>query len=562
MFVDEATIQAIGGDGGNGCLSFRREKYVPRGGPNGGDGGDGGSVILRADGGTSTLLAFRFQRLYRADRGRHGEGSNKKGRSGEDRVVRVPVGTVVLDEDGLAVLADLDRDGAVFVAARGGRGGRGNARFATSTHQAPTRHDPGEPGESRQLRLELKLLADVGLVGLPNAGKSTLISRISAARPKIADYPFTTLDPHLGVVDGGDGRSFVVADIPGLIEGAHLGAGLGQRFLRHVERCSLLVQLIDPLDPETDPVRAAEVVEREIASYRAALGDRPRWLVATKADTLSDRARLDGLRAHAADAGRPLFVISAVSGEGVGDLVRAMAEAVSHRERRVESSHFEVVAVLGGTFDPVHRGHLELAEEVRRRTGLDRLLLVPGAIPPHKRHAPVTPAWHREAMLRLAVRGRPGIELCTAELESGGVSYTVETLRELRDHGTGSTPVFVLGMDSLEELPTWRDYRGLIREFDLVVVDRPGAGPPDRCVDPEIAARLVEVGEASGRGWFARQDLGAGGRIFHVRLPPMPVSSSEVRARIARGEEIGDLVPPDVARYILEHGLYAEEGIR
>jgi GTP-binding protein len=321
MFVDEASITVIGGDGGDGCVSFRREKYVPRGGPDGGDGGGGGSVILVATENVSTLLEYRYRRRFRAERGQHGQGSNKTGRTGEDVELRVPVGTIVLDEDGLERIADLVEPGQRFTAARGGRGGRGNARFATATRQAPTRHEPGGPGEERTLRLELHLLADVGLVGFPNAGKSTLLSRISAARPKIADYPFTTLEPHLGVVDRGDHRSFVVADIPGLIEGAHRGAGLGLRFLRHVDRCRLLLHLVDPLDPLREPVEGILAVDHELRCHRSELADKPQILVVTKADAAPDPGRVESVRSHAARVGRPVHVISAVSGAGLPALI-------------------------------------------------------------------------------------------------------------------------------------------------------------------------------------------------------------------------------------------------
>jgi GTP-binding protein len=326
MFVDEATITASGGDGGNGCLSFRREKYVPKGGPDGGDGGHGGSVILVADEGVSTLLAFRYRTLFRAKRGQHGLGSNKTGRTGDDLVVRVPVGTVVLDEDGVVVLADLTKEEERFVAARGGDGGRGNARFATATNRAPTRHEPGWPGEKRILRLELKLLADAGLIGFPNAGKSTLISRISAARPKIADYPFTTLQPHLGVVDRGDYRSFVVADIPGLIEGASDGAGLGHRFLRHVERCRLLLHLVDPADQSRDPVEGIETLNRELRNYSSDLAVKPQMLVLTKADIVQDLEPVERLQCRAAELGLPCLSVSAVSGEGLDILIGRVGE--------------------------------------------------------------------------------------------------------------------------------------------------------------------------------------------------------------------------------------------
>jgi len=339
MFVDEASITVEGGDGGRGCMSFRREKFVPHGGPDGGDGGHGGEVVLVADEGVSTLIHFRYRPLLRAKRGQHGQGSDKTGRSGPDLVIRVPVGTVVFDEDRIQLLADLSHAGDRFVAARGGRGGRGNARFKSSVNRAPTRHDPGEVGEDRVLRLELKLLADVGLLGFPNAGKSTLVSRISAARPKIADYPFTTLEPSLGVVDCGDYRSFVVADIPGLIEGAHLGAGLGDRFLRHIERCRLLLHLIDPTAPDRDPVADIETINGELAGYGKHLTEKPQIIVLTKADAVQDPTHSRAVQEYADSRKLPWLVISAVTGDGLKELihkVRARLDETPRTEERDE----------------------------------------------------------------------------------------------------------------------------------------------------------------------------------------------------------------------------------
>jgi len=333
MFVDHARIFVSAGGGGNGCMSFRREKYVPRGGPDGGDGGDGGSVVLLADPNLSTLVPFRYQRLFRARRGQHGMGSNCHGRSAEDLVVNVPPGTQVLEEASGAVLADLRKAGDRFVVARGGRGGRGNARFATSTHQAPRRADKGEPGAELWLTLELKLLADVGLIGFPNAGKSTLISRISDAHPKIADYPFTTLTPHLGHVPVDESFSFVVADIPGLIEGAAGGAGLGTRFLRHVERTRLLLHLVE-VSPEaqTSPLERLRIIDKELAASPGRLADKPMMIIATKIDTLgpagSPDASSEGLAAlerHCVERGLDFAAISAVTGQGVDTLIQRVA---------------------------------------------------------------------------------------------------------------------------------------------------------------------------------------------------------------------------------------------
>jgi len=329
LFIDEVRILVKAGDGGNGCLAFRREKYVPRGGPSGGDGGRGGDVILTATEHANTLLQFRFNPEHKAERGRHGEGSNRTGADGASREVQVPVGTVVYDDATGERLYDFTRPGETFTVARGGRGGRGNARFATSTHQAPTEHEPGRPGEEKRLRLELKLLADAGLVGFPNAGKSTLISRISAARPKIADYPFTTLEPNLGVVQLPNFRSFVVADIPGLIEGAHQGAGLGIQFLRHIERTRLLVHLVDVSDATgREPVRDFEIVLQELASFSQDLAAKPMILVASKIDAAQDGARIAALRDLARERGLEFFEISSVTGQGIDALKFAMAERV------------------------------------------------------------------------------------------------------------------------------------------------------------------------------------------------------------------------------------------
>jgi len=332
MFIDEVRIYVKAGDGGNGCMAFRREKYVPRGGPSGGDGGRGGDVVLVSNEHVNTLLHLRFNPEHKAERGRHGEGSNRTGHEGHGAEVEVPVGTIVYDESTGERLHDFTQPGERFVVALGGRGGRGNARFATSTHQAPTEHEPGKPGEERRVRLELKLLADVGLVGFTNAGKSTLISRISAARPKIADYPFTTLAPNLGVVKLDDFRSFVVADIPGLIAGAHLGHGLGIQFLRHIERTRLLVHLVDVSETSgREPVEDFETVMRELESFSPELAAKPMLVVASKMDAAQDAARVESLRRLSADKGLEFFEISSATGQGLDALRFAMAHRVLAR---------------------------------------------------------------------------------------------------------------------------------------------------------------------------------------------------------------------------------------
>jgi GTPase len=358
MFADEAKIIVRGGDGGNGCMAFRREKYVPRGGPSGGDGGNGGAVYLEANPNDNTLLRYRYNREFRAERGRHGEGSKCHGRTGVDTILPVPVGTVVYDAESGEQLFDITEPGQRFRAARGGHGGRGNGNphFIRPWHQAPTEHEEGRPGEERHLRLELKLLADVGLVGFPNAGKSTLISRISAAKPKIAAYPFTTLEPHLGVVSAdpdaapGMGRTFVVADVPGLIEGAHEGAGLGIRFLKHLERTRLIAHLLDTSDAnDRDPIRDFEIIENELGAFSPRLAEKPMIVVATKLDATTNREHLEALRKFAAQRGLEFHAVSSASGEGIVELVRSMANALdripklpAHPEETRESEQSRV----------------------------------------------------------------------------------------------------------------------------------------------------------------------------------------------------------------------------
>ncbi len=340
MFVDEVDIHVIAGSGGNGCLSFRREKFVPRGGPDGGDGGAGGSVYVKAIATKNTLVDFRYHPEFKARRGQHGQGSNRTGQTAPDLDVTVPIGTLVYDKsDGAQrLLADLAEEGQRVLVARGGRGGRGNARFVSSTNRAPRRTEPGEDGEEKFLRLELKLLADVGLIGFPNAGKSTLISRISAARPKIADYPFTTLVPNLGVVSLSDGRSFVVADVPGLIKGAHEGHGLGDRFLRHVERTKVLVHLVDVSGASgRDPVEDFDTIQQELQLFDRRLAEKPQIVAANKVDALDDPAALKRLTRHVRARKLPMMQISGVRGDGLPELLEAAWREIAHA-RVVESA--------------------------------------------------------------------------------------------------------------------------------------------------------------------------------------------------------------------------------
>jgi GTP-binding protein len=349
VFVDEVDIHVEAGHGGAGCLAFRREKFVPRGGPSGGDGGLGGSVFVIASPHTNTLINFRFHPEFSAERGDHGQGSNRTGRNGEDLELAVPIGTLVYEKTGdadhpLRLIADLAEQGRRVLVAKGGRGGLGNAHFATSTNRAPRKVQPGESGEIKDLRLELRLLADVGLVGFPNAGKSTLISRISAARPKIADYPFTTLTPNLGVVQLSDDRSFVVADVPGLIEGAHRGLGLGHQFLRHLERTKVLVHLVDVSSASgRDPVEDFETVRRELELFDPAFASKPQLVAANKMDAADDGQRVKDLEKRAKKLRLPFFKISGVTGHGLPALLEAMwAHLAAAQERHAAGVHAEL----------------------------------------------------------------------------------------------------------------------------------------------------------------------------------------------------------------------------
>ncbi len=337
-FVDEADVEVHAGKGGAGCVAFLREKYRPKGGPSGGNGGDGGSVIVRADTALSTLQDFKFQPIQRAKNGEPGRGKDQHGKNGEDKIILVPVGTQVRDRDSGELLADLTADGAETIVAQGGRGGRGNMMFKSSTNQAPRYAQPGTPGEDRRIRFELRLLADVGLVGFPNVGKSTFISRISAARPRVADFPFTTLVPNLGVVRISDVESFVVADIPGLIEGAHEGQGLGDRFLRHISRTAILVHLLDAGGVSgRDPLEDFEVINGELERFDRRLAGKPQIVVANKTDLLADPSVLDSLETALAERGFELHRMSSATGDGVKDMVHTIAAAL--REARAHDDH-------------------------------------------------------------------------------------------------------------------------------------------------------------------------------------------------------------------------------
>jgi GTPase len=334
-FIDEVKIRVVAGKGGNGCVSFRREKYVPRGGPDGGDGGQGGSVFLEASERKHSLLDFQFRNLYRAPGGGGGEGQNRHGRSGEDLVLEVPVGTVAKDTETGEILADLAEPGQRWAAAKGGRGGKGNAHFTSSTHRSPRFAQEGPPGEERELKLELKLIADVGLVGLPNAGKSTLISAVSAARPKIADYPFTTHVPNLGVVQYDDAPPFVIADVPGLIEGAHEGAGLGIRFLKHIERTRLLVHVIDTSGVSSEnALEPFQAIEHELVSYSEEIANKPRIIVLNKIDLIENKDELEKIAKSYRQLGYPVLLISSLRREGLRELVRLLVARLAQIDKQ------------------------------------------------------------------------------------------------------------------------------------------------------------------------------------------------------------------------------------
>lgn len=399
MFLDQITIRIAAGKGGDGSASFRREKYVPRGGPDGGDGGRGGHVVFRTEEGMSTLYHLRYQKVIRAENGNPGEASNRTGKSGEDVIISVPVGTLVKRHDTGAIMADLSTPGEEVIIARGGRGGRGNPHFAGPTHQSPRFSEKGEPGEEYELDLELKLIADVGLVGLPNAGKSTLLSIISAAKPKIADYPFTTIIPNLGVVSIDD-SSFVVADIPGLIEGAHRGAGLGHEFLRHIERTRLLLHLVDLGGwEEQDPLQAFDQINTELESYRVNLSERPQIVVANKMDIPEAQNRWDGFYETLKERGYEVFSISAATGSGISELLRRVAQRLTEipkptpiqilqEEEAAPAFSFEIKKVGPGQFQVegewilrrIRRFNLEQEESQRRLGKLFRLWGVDDAL--------------------------------------------------------------------------------------------------------------------------------------------------------------------------------------
>ena len=486
MFVDQVKILVRGGDGGNGCVSFRREAHVPRGGPDGGVGGKGGDVVLVAVSHQNTLLPLRYQPEHRAERGGHGGPGNRTGRDGAERTVAVPPGTSARDEVTGEPLGEVLRDGDRLVVARGGQGGRGNRSFLSNRNRAPREADPGQAGEERWLQLDLRLIADVGLLGLPNAGKSTLLSRLSAARPKVADYPFTTLSPVLGVVEA-DERTFVAADIPGIIEGAHEGAGLGLQFLRHVERTRVLLHVVDASGLSgREPADDLALVREEVRRYAPALLERPQLVAASKRDLAGADDPLPGLVGAAAQLDLEVVPVSAATGDGLLALKRRLLGMIAASRAATPQEEPGVrIGLYGGTFDPIHLGHLRAAETAREGLGLDLVAFLPSAVPPH-RNAPPRAAADRLAMARLATSSHPRFEAWDAELRRPGPSYTVETVAALLSERPSDSFVLVVGADTWPEMTTWREPQRLLSLVEVAVVDRPGyAGPDPACPSPE-----------------------------------------------------------------------------
>ena len=580
MFHDRAHIHALAGRGGDGGLSFRREKYVPKGGPDGGDGGRGGDVVVHVDPSLRDLSAFRRIKHVKAGKGGNGRGSKKHGADGDDAELRVPVGTQLIDGDG-RVVADLTSPNGRVVVARGGQGGRGNARFATPTRQTPRFAETGLPGNEIDLELRLKLVVDAALAGFPNAGKSSLLRRISNAKPKVADYPFTTLEPVLGVVDGPEERQLTVADVPGLIEGAADGAGLGHQFLAHLERARLLVHVLDASEPDLE--ERFRTIDRELAEYGAGLDARPQLVVLNKIDLVG------ATPTFALDDDRVLRVVatSCATGAGIAELKLALFELCPvepplpasdealpefldytpkrptwaalphspHRPRLPRRRHaatagrargrsarprdkawrarggrrggarMAVTGILGGVFDPPHDGHVALGRTAVRALRLSELLVLVVAEPGHK-HA-TTPAQTRLELTRLAFEDLP-----EAVVELDEHARTVDSLEARRP----ADAYFVLGSDELAAFETWKSPERVLELVRLAVAMRPGV---DRAEVESVRRRLA-----------------APDRIVEFDMDPVPVSSSEIRARVARGEPIADWVPARVADAIARLGLY------
>ncbi|MHB8104381.1 MAG: GTPase ObgE [Dehalococcoidales bacterium] len=628
--LDRVEIRVKAGDGGNGRVGFRREMYVPFGGPDGGDGGRGGDVIIKADKSTDSLRSFRQRMLYRSENGHNGAGKQKHGKDGQDLNLLVPPGTMIIavEEDGSELLlADLASIGEEIIVGQGGKGGFGNIHFKSSINQSPRLAQRGEKGEERTLRLELRLIADVGIIGYPNAGKSTLLAAASAAKPKVASYPFTTLEPVLGVVTVGQ-DNFILAEIPGLIEGAHLGKGLGHDFLRHAMRTRILIHLIDGTsgNPADDMIK----VNNELAMFDASLAKKPQIIALNKIDLPEVQEKLDIIKAELSGAGIKAHYIAAATGQGVDalmaaamELLKAQTATEKHpeapakvfrpqpREARIKVTregevwiihapgldrliagggataselrwqlNFQLekhginsilqkagvkagdevrcgdliwewdmpgrsvnrIGIFGGTFDPVHLGHMMIAEAAKTALELSEVLIVPAGQPMSKPSATVAPAKQRLEMLRLAVEGSPYLKVSALEIERKGPSYTSDTIAEIKKKsGKGEELYFILGWDSLAQLPTWHEPSKIISMCTLVAVPRPGYAKPSL---KSLEGILPGVSD----------------KVIFLEKPRIDISATEVRELAAKGESIDHLVPEAVAKYIKKNKLYTTSG--
>ena len=655
MFIDVVHIFARGGDGGSGCTSFRREAHVPKGGPDGGDGGDGGNVVLVADTSVSSLIDYRFTHHFKAKRGMHGQGSKKSGKSGEDVILKVPVGTVVKEYDSQSgvvgeTLIDLKESGQKFLVAKGGKGGLGNTHFVTSTHRAPAFSELGEPGEEREVELELKLLADCALVGMPSVGKSSLISVMSRAKPKIADYPFTTLVPNLGVAKVGD-KSFVIADVPGLIEGASEGKGLGIQFLRHIERASIIVHVIDITGgiEQRDPLDDYEVITQELRKHKVDLASRPRLIVANKVDVLDydehAREALDALKEKVRRdydkikdgqgnnilASPEVLQVSAITNKGIDALKhkileiveehRAMQkaeeekdekydavytferkddnsfvilkeddawrvcgskieravvqtdwendEAIDHFQKRFKKMGIEEklldkgakngdevrigevsfdfystkevgrmkVGIFGGSFDPVHLGHITCAEFAMQAKDLDEVIFVPTHISPFKADDSTEVMLsddERLELLELALRDYPQFTLSDFEIEKEGISYTSETIhhfaKDFYERDMSAELFLIIGSDLIEDLDKWKNASRIAQMANIICVKRPGF------LDEQVPQKVTETGF----------------KIDFIKTPGYDISSSELKEKLKNGGDVSGFVPENTVDKLME----------
>jgi GTP-binding protein len=627
---DRVEIIIKAGNGGNGAVSFRREMYVPYGGPDGGDGGKGGDVIIKADKSTDSLRFFHHRKVYQAENGHNGAGKKKYGKDGKDFILSVPPGTMIItiDESGKDVLLnDLENIDEKVVVGLGGKGGLGNVHFKSSTNQTPRLALRGEKGEEKALRLEMRIIADVGIIGYPNAGKSTLLATASAAKPKIASYPFTTLDPVLGVVNIGM-ENFVMAEIPGLIEGAHLGKGLGDDFLRHAMRTKILIHLIS--GTSDNPIDDMIKVNNELTKFDISLAQKPQIISLNKIDLPEVQEKLQNINKDLSGAGIKAHYISAATKQGVDKLMAATFEllkAQAVREKRpeppgkifrpqprearirvdrkgnewiihapgldrlfagsgateeelrwqlnyqlekhsvnniLEKAGVKVgdkircgdlvwewdkpgrsvnkIGILGGTFDPVHLGHLMIAEEAKTVLELNEVILIPAGQPMTRPNETVTSAKHRLEMLKLVIEGSPYLKVSAVEVERKGPSYTADTIAEIKKRSGGRDELyFILGWDSLAQLPEWHQPSRIITMCTLVAVPRPGYDKPRRKTLEGVLPGISE-------------------KVIFLEKPRVDINATEIRDLVARGESVDHLVPEVVARYIKKNKLYTTSG--